>query len=357
MNFFSTPVAVAGGIGTEAHFKEGTDSGGIGTVGLVKLITGSFKLGTVSLEVGTVGKSGVKVNFNRRQIVEVQIKFNGELDVSGQSSFGVTHQNGEGIQRNIVGVIGVDHIHVGTVHQDLKVQHIAQGNGTGLEFVIGVFQRDLLEFAVFFGNAALGNGQKNVVIGLSNGIHHLAAVVGIHRLGVFNTALFGENVEFTGQTVKKSPVDAQTQVGAEAVCAGVVTAGNTHIFSSPEPGVAVGKGVRGSDFRCPGTHRLIVAETGRFYGMMGGNVGRIVLESDFLSLIESQFCDAVKEFVGLIFFTVSVAVPQSCFGNRSIVVAAPDGNCGDKSKNSYGKSFCLFHKTEIPLSKTMFRYF
>ena len=63
----------------------------------------------------------------------------------------------------------------------------------------------------------------------------------------------------------------------------------SHIFRSPAPGVAVGKTERGIDGRQPGAHGLIITETGRIDGMVGGNVAGIIFESDLLSLCKGQF--------------------------------------------------------------------
>ena len=197
MRLICFPVPIVGGIGAETEFSKSADCGRISAVTLIELIAGSFKLCAVGFEVGTVGKSCVKIDLNCGKFMKIQVEFERELDIGRQSPFGITHEDRQSVQRRIIGVIGCDQIHVGTVHKDLKVEDIAQRNGTGLKFVVGVFQRNLLELAVFFGDPALGNGQKHVVVGLSDGVHHLTAVVGVHILVVLNAALPGHDPEFT----------------------------------------------------------------------------------------------------------------------------------------------------------------
>ena len=206
------PVTVGRSGSTESQIEEGIDGGGVGTVFLIEIVTGDFELGTVRLEVRTVGKSSIKINLNSGQLVEIQIKVDGEFDVGGQSPFGIAHEHSQSVKCGVIVVVGSDHIAVGAVHLDLKVEHIAQRNSTCLEFVVGIFQRDLLELSVFLCDAALGNGEKHVVVSLSHGVHHLAAVVSVHGLLVFDPVFLSHDVELSGKTVKDHPVDAEPQI-------------------------------------------------------------------------------------------------------------------------------------------------
>ena len=206
------PIPVTGGVSSESQIKKSADGGGVGAVGPVHIVAGSLELCTVSFKVGTVGKSRIEIDLNSGKLVEIQIKFNGELDIGRESSLRITHEHSQSVKRNIVVVVGGDHINVGTVHLDLKVEHITQGNGTRLKLVVGVFQRDLLEFSVFFCDPALSNGEKHVVVSLSHCVHHLAAVVGIHGFLVFNIALLSHDIELSGKTVKEHPVDIEPQI-------------------------------------------------------------------------------------------------------------------------------------------------
>ena len=206
------PVTVGSGIGAESQIEEGIDGGGVGTVSLIEIITGDLELGAVCLEVRTVGKSRVKIDLNSGQFMKIQIKVNGEFDIGGQGAFGITHEHSQSVKCCVIVVVGSDHIAVGAVHLDLKVEHIAQRNSSSLEFVVGIFQRDLLELSVFLCDAALGNGEKHIVVSLSHSIHHLAAVVSVHGLLVFDPVFLSHDIELPGKTVKDHPVDIEPQI-------------------------------------------------------------------------------------------------------------------------------------------------
>ena len=286
------PVTVIVGSGAETHVKESADGGGVGTVSTVHVVAGSLELCAVSFEVGTVGKSRIEIDLNSGKLVEIQIQIDGELDIGRESSLGIAHKYCQSVKRSIVIVVGSDHINVSTVHLDLEVENVAQRNGTCLELVVGIFQRDLLEFSVFFSDPALSNGEKHVVVCLSHSVHHLAAVVGIHGFLVFEVAFLSHDVELSGKTVKEHPVDVESQIRCKAVGLLVTMTVNVSV-----PGMAFCKSERGVHSGRPGSHGLIVAEPCRFNGMVSCDVGGVVFQSDLLSLSKGQLFNAFKKLV------------------------------------------------------------
>ena len=328
-------------VGVEPEVREGVHRRRVGAVGLVELIARDFQLLAVALEIGAVRQRGVEVDLDRRQVAEVVLEVGGEGHLFGQRAFGIAHQHRQRVDRGLVLVVGVDHGDLGVVGEDLEVQHVAQRDGAGFELVLGVLEGVELELAVFLGDPAFLDGQQHGVVGDRDAAHHGAALVGFERLLVFHGVLRREDAEFARQTVEDEQRRADGGLGGEvvrghpAVVAAVVADVGAAVVVGAE---AVLDGEARREVGRVGAPRLIVTHPRRRDRVVGGDVGRVVLEGDALGLGAGELGHVLEEFVALVLFALGIGVALGGARRRRVTVASADDECRQRAEQRGGSA-------------------
>ena len=255
-------VTVETGFVTEIGKRGGR--GRIAAVSGIHLIAADFQLFAEGFQVRTVGQRGVQINIHGGEIFKTALDLSGKAQIGGKCSIRISHQNGQCINGRFILVFSSDHAHIGVVHQNLEVEHIAQGNSTGIKFVLGIFQRGHLELAVLFGNTAVFDGQKNFVVSVGHSAHQQTAGIGLKVFLVIDIVLGGHPVELTGKSVKEQQIGADAGAGRERIHAlgmvSVTVIALIHLMGGPAVAVVHGK-IRADGGRV-GSQSLIVFGAG-----------------------------------------------------------------------------------------------